>query len=132
MSELLDEALLERLRIAIRGFVAGRVRNTATAEDITQDVLLKISTRLDSLRGTDRIEAWAFRIAKNTISDYFRAARPTERFQGHVHSKSLISAAEPEILSGGLPFKRRNRYIYSIGHRGSTPDPQRSAGSHRI
>jgi RNA polymerase sigma-70 factor, ECF subfamily len=96
MSELLDEALIERLRIAIRGFVAGRVRDAATAEDITQDVLLKISTRLDSLRRTDRIEAWAFRIAKNAISDYFRAARPTEPFQENVHSKSLISAAEPD------------------------------------
>jgi RNA polymerase sigma-70 factor, ECF subfamily len=59
-------------------------------------VLLKISTRLDSLRRTDRIEAWAFRVAKNAISDYFRAARPTEPFQENVHSKSLISAAEPD------------------------------------
>ena len=95
MTRLLDEAHLEKLRLAIKGFVGSRVRHDASAEDITQDVLLKISTHLDSLQSTERIEGWAFRIARNSIADYFRAARPTERFQEDVHSKNLVSTSDP-------------------------------------
>jgi RNA polymerase sigma-70 factor, ECF subfamily len=98
MSELLDEDLIEKLHSSIRGFVGNRIRDRAWAEDVTQDVLLKISTRLDSLDKAERIEAWAFRIARNSIADYFRAAKPTEYFQEEVHSKDLVSASETETF----------------------------------
>ena len=94
MSELLNEGVIGRLRTAIRGFVGNRIRDQASAEDITQDVLLKISTRLGSLDNGERIEAWAFRIARNSVADYFRAARPSEHFQEEIHTKDLASDSE--------------------------------------
>jgi hypothetical protein len=45
MSELLNDTVIASLRTAIRGFVSGRIRDHASADDITQDVLLKISTQ---------------------------------------------------------------------------------------
>jgi RNA polymerase sigma-70 factor (ECF subfamily) len=92
MSELLNEAVIGRLQTAIRGFVGNRIRDHASAEDVTQDVLLKISTRLDSLKNGERIEAWAFRIARNSVADYFRMAKPSEHFQEH--AKDLASDSE--------------------------------------
>jgi RNA polymerase sigma-70 factor (ECF subfamily) len=94
MSELLNEAVIGRLRTAIRGFVGNRIRDHASAEDITQDVLLKISTHLDSLDNGERIEAWAFRIARNSVADYFRVAKPSERFLEELHTKDLASDSE--------------------------------------
>ena len=97
MSELLDEGVIGRLRTAIRGFVGNRIRDQASAEDITQDVLLKISTRLGSLDNGERIEAWAFRIARNSVADYFRAAKPSEHFQeGTSHKRSCVRLRSSE------------------------------------
>jgi RNA polymerase sigma-70 factor (ECF subfamily) len=115
MSELLDERLVEKLRTAVRGFVGSRVRDSASAEDIAQDVLLKISARLDSLKSTERIEAWTFRIARNSISDYFRAARPLEQFQEEVHSKNLVSASEADNFDEDSRLRGEiNAYIRSV------------------
>ena len=98
MRELLDEGLIKKLRSSIKGFVGNRIRDHALAEDITHDVLLKITTRLDSLDKAERIEAWAFRIARNSIADYFRSAKPTEHFQEDVHSKERMSASETDTF----------------------------------
>ena len=110
MRELLDEGLIEKLRSSIKGFVGNRIRDHALAEDITHDVLLKISTRLDSLDKAERIEAWAFRIARNSIADYFRSAKPTERFQEDVHSKESV-----------CPPRRQRRSMRSIAYEAKSP-----------
>ena len=115
MSELLNEVVMERLHTAIRGFVGNRIRDHASAEDTTQDVLLKISTRLDSLDNGERIEAWAFRIARNSVADYFRAAKPTEHFQEELHTEDV--EADSEAVNGDEESRLRSEiegYIRSV------------------
>ena len=115
MAELLDEAHIGKLHAAIKGFVGARVPDRASADDLTQEVLLKISTRLGSLKNSERIEAWAFRIARNSLADYFRTARATVHFQEEVHSRNLVSISDPgdfeeeARLRGGI-----NAYIRSV------------------
>jgi RNA polymerase sigma-70 factor (ECF subfamily) len=53
------------------------VSDPHNAEDILQDVFLKIHTRIDTLHQQDRIAAWIYQIARNAIADYYRAMRPT-------------------------------------------------------
>ena len=48
-----------------------------SAEDILQDVFLKIHTRIDTLHQQERVAAWIYQIARNAIVDYYRAQRPT-------------------------------------------------------
>jgi RNA polymerase sigma-70 factor, ECF subfamily len=112
MSELLYEGVIGRLRTAIRGFVGNRIRDQASAEDITQDVLLKISTRLGSLDNGERIEAWAFRIARNSVADYFRAAKPSEHFQEELHTKDL--ASDPEAVAADEESRLRSEITACI------------------
>jgi RNA polymerase sigma-70 factor (ECF subfamily) len=47
-----------------------------SAEDILQDVFLKIHTRIDTLYQQDRVSAWIYQIARNAIADYYRGQRP--------------------------------------------------------
>jgi len=42
------------------------------AEDLLQEVLIKIAERLPDLRDPAKIKTWAFRIATNTAIDFFR------------------------------------------------------------
>lgn len=59
----------------LRAFVARRTP-AQDAEDITQDILLRLHQNAASLRDSTRAEAWVYSIARRTIADYYRARRP--------------------------------------------------------
>jgi RNA polymerase sigma-70 factor (ECF subfamily) len=48
------------------------------AEDLVQEVFVKVVRRCEEFRGEARIEAWMWRIARNCLIDYFRRARPED------------------------------------------------------
>ncbi|MBT1700971.1 sigma-70 family RNA polymerase sigma factor [Fulvivirgaceae bacterium PWU4] len=56
----------------LKGFVLRQTRDKALTEDIVHDVFLKIHNKLPQLRENDKIIAWIYRIARNTITDHFR------------------------------------------------------------
>lgn len=60
------------LRRVLHDFIARRVRDPETAEDLTQDVLLKaLRSGAEPGEGGD-VTAWLYRIARNTIIDHYR------------------------------------------------------------
>ncbi|MBL0744661.1 sigma-70 family RNA polymerase sigma factor [Chryseolinea lacunae] len=61
----------------LRAFVYKKVRDKALAEDIVQDVYLKVYTHISSLKESDSITAWIYRITRNVISDHFRKQSKT-------------------------------------------------------
>ena len=61
------------LRTRVRRFVGKRVNDPHTADDITQDVMLKVRTQLDTLPPEDKLPAWTIAIARNAIIDDYRA-----------------------------------------------------------
>lgn len=54
-------------------FVFRKVHDKATAEDIIQDVFLKIQTRAHQLNDIKKAPSWIYQITRNTITDYFRS-----------------------------------------------------------
>jgi RNA polymerase sigma-70 factor, ECF subfamily len=62
----------------LRSFVGRRVRDGATADDLTQETLLKVFRSREALRDGQRLEAWVYRIARTTLVDYYRRTKPTE------------------------------------------------------
>jgi RNA polymerase sigma-70 factor, ECF subfamily len=73
------EQVWHHLSTDLKSFIARRVPDSHVAEDILQDVFLKIHSRIDTLKDAARLEGWIYRITRNAISDYYRdpAARPT-------------------------------------------------------
>ena len=57
-------------------FIRARVGDEGAAEDILQDVFLKIHTRIDTLRDEDRLEGWVWQIVRHAIADHHRGRRP--------------------------------------------------------
>jgi len=73
-AELICEKLLDK----IYGFCLNRVRNQATAEDLTQEILLKLVDKIklyDDKKGD--FVVWFWRLARNTIIDYYRRQKET-------------------------------------------------------
>jgi RNA polymerase sigma-70 factor, ECF subfamily len=56
----------------LKGFVQKHVKDSDIADDIVQDVFLKVQRSLSQLQSTEKIVGWIYRIAKNTITDHFR------------------------------------------------------------
>lgn len=72
-----SEQLWETFSGPLHQFIQRRVRDPHSAEDILQDVFLKIHTHIDTLRTQDRLSSWIYQITRNAIADYYRAQRPT-------------------------------------------------------
>jgi RNA polymerase sigma-70 factor, ECF subfamily len=61
----------------LRRFIARRVRSPQDAEDILQEVMLRIHRHRGDLEHADRVASWVYRIAANSIADHYR--RPARR-----------------------------------------------------
>jgi RNA polymerase sigma-70 factor, ECF subfamily len=66
------EAIWKNVQGRLRAFVRSKVRDEAAAEDILQDIFIKMYQNLHQLREEQRVEYWLFRIAQHTVADYFR------------------------------------------------------------
>jgi RNA polymerase sigma-70 factor (ECF subfamily) len=72
----------------LRAFVARRVPPGIEPDDVVQEVFLRVMRHLPSLREADRIEAWLFQIARNTLHDAMRARQRRD---------SRTDALEPDL-----------------------------------
>jgi RNA polymerase sigma-70 factor, ECF subfamily len=59
-------------------FIRYRVGADDLAEDILQDVFVKVHTQLDTLANADRLQSWLYQIARNAIIDDHRTHKSTE------------------------------------------------------
>lgn len=96
--------LWENFHEPLEKFIARRVANPHDAEDLLQEVFVKISLRLDTLMDQDKIHAWIYQIARNVIIDYYRsgktfAALPEDLAEGK--DGELGPSAEGELGAGG-------------------------------
>ena len=66
-------ALWQDFAPPLRAFLARRVPSGVDADDLLQEVFLRVVRHLSSLRGTERPEAWLFQIARNALRDALRA-----------------------------------------------------------
>lgn len=67
-----------QLDAALHGFFRSRIADAELRADLVQDVLLRMHERWDQLREHGRIDAWAFRIARNALIDHYRRHRGSE------------------------------------------------------
>ena len=57
----------------LRSYIRSRVRDHAAAEDLLQEIFLKAHRNAAQLPSVKNLPAWFFQIARNAITDYFRA-----------------------------------------------------------
>jgi RNA polymerase sigma-70 factor, ECF subfamily len=64
------------LRARLRSFVARRVSDDPTlADDLVQDILVRLHRGLPRLRDSERLDAFAYQVARNAIVDHYRKGR---------------------------------------------------------
>lgn len=66
------------LRGELRRFLVGQVGEPATADDLLQDVFLKLHRRGCDLREKDSPRAWLYQVARNAVVDHWRRRESTQ------------------------------------------------------
>lgn len=81
----------------LRKFIRSRVADDATADDLLQDVFVKISRHGDYWKNAGHLEGWLFRVARNAVIDHYRTRRDNVEFEDVFADEN---AADPEFYDG--------------------------------
>jgi RNA polymerase sigma-70 factor (ECF subfamily) len=71
--------LWEEFGGTLERFIARRVGNEHDAQDLLQEVFLRVHVALDKVEDRDLLRPWIYRIAANAVADYYRGKRPSVR-----------------------------------------------------
>ncbi len=82
-------------------FIQNRVSDTSIADDIIQDVILKVHARIDTLKDSNKIQNYLYQITRNAIIDHYRAQKQTEELPDTLAAvqKEPVDRARDEISS---------------------------------
>jgi RNA polymerase sigma-70 factor, ECF subfamily len=88
----------------LRGFIRRRVGDEATADDLLQDVFVKIASRISTLDDPGKLQGWIFLIARNAIVDHYRTRKETVEVPETLPDES--AADDPELEPLKAAFQR--------------------------
>lgn len=72
-------ALYEDLVDKVFGFCMNKVSNRTVAEDLTQDIFLKLVDRIETFNEKKgNFLVWFWQLARNTVTDHYRKKRETQ------------------------------------------------------
>ncbi len=100
------QAIWDEYRAGLRGFLGAKVSNAADADDLLQDILLKAYEKLPTLKSSESIKGWLYKIANHTIIDFYRAngRRPLEPLMEEVPDPEKERDTTEELSHCVRPF----------------------------
>jgi RNA polymerase sigma-70 factor (ECF subfamily) len=100
------ELVWEAFHTPLQQFIRRRVSDEATAEDVLQDVFLKIHQHMETLRDVKKLESWIYQITRNTIIDSYRSSRPMTPLEVGEVLALPEELPDDEVVSELLPCVR--------------------------
>ncbi len=97
------ETIYSDFHAKLRAFTLGRVSDPDIADDILQDVYLRIHAHIGDLREGERVESWVYQITRNAITDHYRRRRPQELLSDNLPAPV---EEEPEVEAELAPSVR--------------------------
>ncbi len=75
----------------LHGFIRSRVGDAHAADDILQEVFVRIHSGIETLEDCGKIQGWIYQITRNAIIDHYRAQHKMQELPEE------YSASEPEL-----------------------------------
>lgn len=72
-------SLWDTFHEGLRGFVLRRVPLQTDAEDILQEIFLRIHQGASGIQNRDRVQAWVYAVARGAVADFYRARYQKEK-----------------------------------------------------
>jgi len=70
------EVVWQEFNTKLKQFILKYIPEQQSAEDILQDVFVKIHTHIETLRDRRKLQSWIYQITRNAIYDYYRDRKP--------------------------------------------------------
>lgn len=74
------ETIWETFSGRLKQFILRRVPDEQCADDILQDVFVKVHTHIETLHDEEKLAAWLYQLTRHVIIDYYRTTRVTTAF----------------------------------------------------
>jgi len=114
MSSITEE-IWKDFGIKLKRFIQNRISDETVAEDILQEVFIKIHSNIGNLKSETKLKSWIYQITRNTIIDYYRTKKIEIEFRDEIklednyEEKYLDELSECiSVLVNRLPEKYRN------------------------
>jgi RNA polymerase sigma-70 factor (ECF subfamily) len=95
----------------LRTFIVRRVDGEADADDILQDVFLRIHRHAGSVERHERLVSWLFQVTRNAIADYYRSPGRRRELPGGTPQDLECGADQAmsrvEVMGDDSPETRR-------------------------
>jgi len=92
------EIIWHKYHARLTGFIRSKVSKDL-ADDLLQEVFIKIHTNIDTLKTKSKLESWLYQITRNTIADYYRKHRTIEELPKWIEQPQ---AKEEELIKQEL------------------------------
>jgi len=90
------ERLWDQYSRRLRAFIRSRVWDDAEAEDILQEVFIRIHRHLCCQPEWDKPQSWIYQIARNLIIDHYRRRRETVQLPQGLPAEPDLPEEDPE------------------------------------
>ena len=100
------ELVWEAFHTPLQQFIRRRVSDETTAEDVLQDVFLKIHQHMETLSDVKKLESWIYQITRNAIIDSYRSSRPTTPLEAEEVLALPEELPDDDVVSELLPSVR--------------------------
>lgn len=65
---------------ALLGFIKSKINNQHDAEDLLQNVFIKVASGIGDLNRQEKLQSWIYAITRNAIIDYYRSKASDKGF----------------------------------------------------
>src|SRR5574344_2944782 len=69
------ESIWQAYSAQLKAYISKRIIDTSFADDLLQEVFIKIHEKIGMLKDNEKISNWIYQITKNVIIDYYRKQR---------------------------------------------------------
>ena len=108
------EAIWQAHHDQLHAFISKRVNDSALADDLLQEVFIKVYRKQETLQTRQKVKSWLYQITRNTIIDHYRKQKPDIPLPAIVVApqKDPAEKARQEIASCLVPMVENLPAIY--------------------
>ena len=130
-NQLAFRQLIDTYQQKVMNTAMGMVQDTSAAEDITQDVFVKVYTSILSFNEQSSLSTWIYRITVNKCLDYLRSQNRQKR-QGIFSSLFQKDSGEPindavDFVHPGIKLDQKENAKYLFHAIKTLPENQKTA-----
>ena len=123
------KTIVEQWKDMVYNTILGIVQNETEAEDLAQDVFIKVFEKIGTFKGDSKFSTWLYRIATTTALDHLRSRKRKKRF-GFLQSLGGGSDEKehiPDFHHPGVSLDNKERAAVLFKAIDALPENQKTA-----